>query len=167
LQSFKKGEEQAFDQLYREYFISLSYFANQLIHNAAGAEDIVQDCFVSLWKRRHKLGHIEDIKNYLYTSIRYQCMRVLSKREKQLPVDQTITDDATIENLIITAETAKEIYRLIETLAPGMQQVIKLYYLEGKSYTEIAQILGIDAESVRKAKYRALLTLRKTNIPLS
>lgn len=166
LESFQKGEEQAFDQLFREYFAALSYFANQLIHNSAEAEDIVQDCFVSLWKRRKKLSHIESIKSYLYTSIRYQCIKYLSKKEKQSPGEHLPAEEATIEGMIIAAETAKELYQLIETLAPRMQEVIRLYYLEGKTYTEIGKIIGIDPESVRKQRYRALLALRKTIIPV-
>ncbi len=83
-----------------------------------------------------------------------------------LPTDLVPANQPDIEQLIITAETAQELYQLIETLAPRMQEVIKLYYLEGKSYTEIAQLIGIDAESVRKQRYRALVTLRKTKIPL-
>lgn len=162
--AFQKGEEHAFDMVFREYFAALTYFANHLIHNSSEAEDIVQDCFVSLWKRRKKLSHIESIKSYLYTSIRYQCLKYLRNKKKQLPDELSPADQPNVEKLIIVAETAKELYQLIETLAPGMQEVIKLYYLEGKSYNEIAKLLGIDSESVRKQKYRGLLALRKTII---
>jgi RNA polymerase sigma-70 factor (ECF subfamily) len=169
IKSLHKGEEQAFDRLFREYFASLTYFAFQLIHNEKEAEDIVQDCFVALWNRRSSIDHIESIKSYLYTSIRYRCINYLKKtRSVSGPdkiSDELVDESADMESLIITAETANEIYRLIELLPPRMQQVVRLYFMEGKSYQEIGALLNTDPETVRNQRFKALQFIRKTIIP--
>lgn len=166
LHAFRKGEEKAFDQLFREYFAPLSYFAHGLIQQQADAEDIVQDCFIALWKRRQQLTHIESIKSYLYTSIRYQCLKYLRKKRKQLDNTSDLPTEPTVEALIISADTARQLYQLIQTLSPSLQDVIRLYYLEGKSNHEIAGILHIDPESVSRQRLRGLIALRKTKISL-
>jgi len=161
LAALQRGDDTAFDQLFREYFIPLSYFAQELTGDTLAAEDIVQDCFVSLWNRRSKLPDIVSFKSYLYTSVRYQCMKYLKKRKLERVIFMLTAPEPSEEPVQVLAETSRTILSRLGTLTPTLQQVIRLYYLEGKSYREIAQLLQIDPESVRKQKFRALGQLRK------
>lgn len=161
LAALHRGDDTAFDQLFRDFFIPLSYFAQELTGDTLVAEDIVQDCFVSLWNRRNKLPDIVSFKSYLYTSVRYQCMKYVNKRKRQEAVALETAPAPAADASLVVAETARTILALLGTLTPRLQQVIRLYYLEGKSYREIAQLLKIDPESVRKQKFRALGQLRK------
>lgn len=164
--SFQRGEEVAFDCLYREYFAALTYFANRILADTDTAEDVVQDCFVQLWQRREKLSHIKAIKSYLYTSVRNQCLKQLEKQKKQMIYNEPDKADPGIEAAVIAAETARELYQFIATLSPALQQIIRLYYLEGKSNREIAQQLQIEPDTVTRQRLRAILALRKTKISL-
>ena len=134
MKSFRRGEEVAFDQLFREYFAALSLFAYRLTGDEQQAEDIVQDCFVSLWERRRGLKHIDSIKSYLYTSIRYRC---IDNRKKLMNVPLNAEDPQLVQTeglpgaAIIEAETAALIYQMLEALPARMKTVIKMYYLEG------------------------------------
>lgn len=71
-----------------------------------------------------------------------------------------------MEETVIAAETARELYQFIETLSPALQQIIRLYYLEGKSNREIAQQLQIEPDTVIRQRLRAIMALRKTKISL-
>ena len=165
LYAFKKGEEKAFDQLFREYFAPLSLFAYQLLHNEEEAEDIVQNCFEKLWKRRKSLPHIESIKSYLYTSIRYSCINSLKNKKNEviqqslLPEIKDFTSD--VESLIVMTETIRELYAVVELLPERMREVFKLYYLEGKSYKEISEILHTEPETIRNQRFKAIQFIRK------
>jgi RNA polymerase sigma-70 factor (family 1) len=165
LLSFHKGEEQAFDCLFREYFPSLTYYANRFLHSRDSAEDIVQDCFVLLWQKRDQLQQVLLIKSYLFTTVRNQCFKFLQKKKKEA-VDIFAEDVPDAAATLITAETASELYRLISKLTPSLQQVIRLYYLEGKSNHEIAKLLDIQPDTVIRQRLRAILTLRKAKISL-
>ncbi|MBN8674340.1 MAG: RNA polymerase sigma-70 factor [Chitinophagales bacterium] len=164
--SFQQGEEAAFDCLFREYFPSLAYFANRIVSNPATAEDLVQDCFVQLWQRRDRLSHVKAIKSYLYTSVRNKCLKFLEQQKRQATFNEPDKADPGIEDVVIAAETARELYQFIETLSPALQQVIRLYYLEGKSNREIAQQLQIEPDTVTRQRLRAIMALRKTKISL-
>ncbi|MBL0336170.1 MAG: sigma-70 family RNA polymerase sigma factor, partial [Chitinophagaceae bacterium] len=121
LPSFQRGDEEAFDRLFREYFPSLTYFAQRIIYDPDTAEDIVQDCFVLLWQRRTRLQHITAIKSYLYTTVRNQSLKHLDKLKRQ-KVFNTQLQESSFEESLIAAETARELYSMIATLSPALQQ---------------------------------------------
>lgn len=164
--SFRRGEEAAFDCLYREYFASLTYFANRILADTDTAEDVVQDCFVQLWQRRDRLHHIKAIKSYLYSSVKNQCLKQLEQQKRNTAFNEPDKSEPGIEAAVIAAETARELYQFIATLSPALQQIIRLYYLEGKSNREIAQQLQIEPDTVTRQRLRAIMALRKTKISL-
>lgn len=166
LNSFHRGEEEAFDCLYRDYFPSLAYFANRLLSNPVTAEDIVQDCFVLLWQRRDRVSHITAIKSYLYASVRNQCLKHIERIQRQQLLSIPAGEQACIEEAVIASETARELYQLIDSLSPALKQIIRLYYLEGKSNKEIAEQLQIEPDTVIRQRLRAIIALRKTKISL-
>mgnify|MGYP001243068101 CR=1 FL=1 len=164
--SFRRGEEAAFDCLYREYFPSLTYFANRILADTDTAEDVVQDCFVQLWHRRERLSHIKAIKSYLYTSVKNKCLKQLEQQKRNTAFKEPDKSEQGTEAAVIAAETARELYQFIETLSPALQQIIRLYYLEGKSNREIAQQLQIEPDTVIRQRLRAIMALRKSKISL-
>lgn len=166
LTSFQQGEEEAFDYLFREYFTSLTYFAHRYLPDSATAEDIVQDSFVLLYQRRDRLKHISFIKSYLYTTVRNQCLKHLEQNRRNQITINLPTEERSCEEKLIAAETAHQLYQLIDKLTPALQQIIRLYYLEGKSNQEIAKQLGIEPDTVIRQRLRAIMALRKTKILL-
>ena len=164
--AFREGDEAAFDCLFREYFAPLTYFANSILRDGKSAEDIVQDAFVILWQRRKRHDHVTAITSYLYTTVRNQCLKQLRKEGRRKTQPPEPVNEASIEEAMIAAETARELYQVISTLSPALQQVVKLFYLDGKSPAEIAGLLDILADTVARQRLRALIALRKTKISL-
>ncbi len=164
--SFQRGEEAAFDALFREYHASLTYYASRFLSNEKTSEDIVQDCFVILWQRRDKMENITAIKSYLYTVVRNQCLKALKRPHKLYVASADDVYTAPIEEDLIAAEIARELHKQIATLSPALQKVIQLYYIEGKSNREIARDLEIEPDTVTRQRLRALVALRKTKISL-
>jgi RNA polymerase sigma-70 factor (ECF subfamily) len=166
--AFTRGDELAFDQLFREYFASLSLFAFRLIGDGNAAEDIVQDCFVMLWERRRQLEHVAAVKSYLYTAIRYRSIDYLkrSKLTSGIGWEENLRpNEGGVDAEMIMAETAQLLYRILDELPARMQEVVRLYYLEEKSYREIGEILQTEPETVRNQRFKALAFLRKRFIP--
>lgn len=166
--AFREGRQEGFDQLFRELFTPLSYFAVKLVKEPSLAEDIVQDCFVKLWDKREELGHVKSLKSYLYRMVRNACLKHLERSNiSSGELDQSRPDtDPEIEKSLIAAETARELYQYISSLSPALQQIIRLYYLEGMTNREIATALNIESDSVTRQRLRAILALRKMRISL-
>lgn len=161
-------DETAFDSLFRELFAPLSYFAVKLVKEPSLADDIVQDCFVKLWEKREELSHVKALKNYLYSMVRNACLKHLERGKISTgELEENLPDpDLVIEKSLIAAETARELYHFISSLSPALQQIIRLYYLEGMNNREIATALNIEPDSVTRQRLRAIMALRKMKISL-
>ena len=68
-------------------------------------------------------------------------------------------------NQIIESELMASIQQAIDNLPERMKQVVQMHYLEDKSLKEIGQEIGIDPETARSHRYRAIQLLKKTIIP--
>jgi len=164
--AFQNGDEKGFDFIFRQYYTTLCFFANSIIHNEDEAKDIVQDCFVKLWDSQTINERSETIKSYLYTIVRNRCLDFLRKkkviRKAELQIIKSKTDwDFVYTDEVAFAEMIQQIEGHIEELTSRMQKVIKLYYVEGKKYKQIASELNSSPEAVRKQKTRAIKIIRQ------
>lgn len=160
--AFRRGEEIAFDWIFRHYHGPLTYYAFEFVGDRAIAKDMVQDCFVKLWQHRRRCAHINDIRAYLYTSVRHCCIDWLKSRKKEIPLpapESYETDSAYLES-----EVLARVQQAIELLPQRMKQVVTMYYLEDKSLEEIGLVIGIDPETARSHRYRGIQFIKKTII---
>jgi RNA polymerase sigma-70 factor (family 1) len=166
LPPFRQGEEKAYDFFFRQYYTSLCFFANRLLNNQTDAEDIVQDCFTKLWSRRTSFDKSETIRSFLYSTVKNACIDRLRKNQShELSRNGFIYLNESAEQSclegITRAETLREIYTLINHLPTRMQQVFRMFYIDGMNYAEIASYFKTSPETVRKQKAKALSLLRE------
>jgi RNA polymerase sigma-19 factor, ECF subfamily len=163
---FQMGEQETFDFFFRQYYTSLCFFANSILHDEEAAKDVVQDCYIKLWNSHTIKERANTVKSFLYTAVRNKCLdflrkkKVMNKAELQL-IKAGSDSDFDYFNEVAFAEMIREIVGHIEELPSTMQKVFKLYYIEGKKYKQIAKELHSSPEAVRKQKTRALTIIRQ------
>jgi RNA polymerase sigma-70 factor (ECF subfamily) len=158
------GDEDAFEQLYRDLKPRLLRAAGHFLgHQDSGAEDAVHDALAAA------LPHLKDFRfeSSLYTWLnRFVvnfCYHQLNKRKKNV-LTETIQLEGWAKPL--SPDAPQELRRAIEAdlaeLSPDHAQVIRLRDLEGRSYEETAQVLGLAVGTVmsRLARARAALKIR-------
>ena len=158
------GEEKAFDYFFRQYYSALSYFANNIIGDEEEARDIVQDTFIKLWNSQTISERSETVKSFLYTTARNKCVDVLRKRKTTENAQRELTErnpDPDCFDETAFAEMMRLLNDHLAELPLKVQQIIKLYYVDGKKYHEIASEVESTPEAVRKQKERALKILRR------
>ena len=75
-------------------------------------------------------------------------------------------DALAVEDPALTAYTEQDDLRAaIARLTPNQQYIIRAYYFEGRTFTDIAQTLGVSVSSVTRAAERAKKTLKKSLCP--
>src|ERR1700744_402312 len=77
--SLRNDEAGAFTEIYERYWDRLLVYTMRVIRQQPGAEDIVQELFVSIWRRRHELDIEHALSTYLYNSVRYLAFRYIEK----------------------------------------------------------------------------------------
>lgn len=75
----KSGNENAFTEIYNRYWDRLYYIAHKLLKDTENAEEIVQEVFLALWKKREAI-EIQSLNQYLAAMTRYAVYRHLRKR---------------------------------------------------------------------------------------
>lgn len=164
-----RGDDRAFDELYRLYSAALVLFAYQLTHDEAIAEDLVQEAYIKIWNRREKIEMVVNLKSYLYMIVKNACFDWLADRKKtrhdEIREQDQESRDADIEQWIIFTETMQEVQSAIERLPNRMKKVFSLYYLEGRSTREISRLMQTSERTVNHQRQTAMRQIRKTIIP--
>lgn len=147
-------------QLFRTHYAEMYRLAILLLRDDDVARDIVHDVFEALLVS----GSADVSAAYLLTAVRNRCLnhiRSLSVRERMIEVypvgelemaDEEWPDDATIAR--IRSVVSKD-------LTESCRRVVNLRYLDGKSYQEISEILGISKAAVYKHLRHAIDVLRE------
>ena len=79
---FLQGDVTALEELVREYGDALVRFAYCYVKDSAAAEDIMEDAFATLLVRRRHFSECDNLRAYLYKTVRNRCLDYLRKRKK-------------------------------------------------------------------------------------
>ncbi len=150
---------QEIDLIFQQYYRPLCLYATHYLHDIDEAEDVVQDCFVKLISRSIMP---ENIKAFLYTSVRNAC---IDRLRRQSPIDTeispsdlsgTISDDQAQESSFREAE----LWTAIELLPERCREIFLMSKRDGMTYREIAEELDLSEKTVEHQISKALKTLR-------
>ena len=135
--------------------------------NREEAEDIVQDTLIKVWNSRNKWQQLDSIEAYSLTIARNLSLDRIKKMENQ----NDSLEEQTTERLDETSSTPSErmiqkdklniVKRMIDELPEKQRSCIQLRDIEGKSYKDIALILGITEEQVKINIFRARQTIKQ------
>ena len=148
------NDQHAFEAIYRQYFIRLFRFCYAIVHEKGPAEEIVNDVFLSIWKKRDGLPAIDNFEVYLYISAKNHCLNHLRRRNTRPSIDINDLSDEALrfqpdpESLLIGAETLKKVVAAIDRLPPKCRLIFKLIKEDGLKYKDVARLLDLSIKTV-------------------
>ena len=148
------NDEHAFEKLYRQYFIRLFRFCYAIVHEKGVAEEIANDVFLGVWKRRDNLPVIDNLEVYLYVSAKNHCLNHLRRQHPQSSLDIDDLNEEALqfqpdpESLLIGAETLKKAVAAIDRLPPKCKIIFKLIKEDGLKYKDVARLLDLSIKTV-------------------
>jgi RNA polymerase sigma-70 factor (ECF subfamily) len=161
-----KGEEDAFRTLFTAYRPQVYHVARKLLQLETQAEDALQEIFLKIWLNREKLPEIRSFSAYLNTITRnylYNALRRLACEEvflQQLARPGLASEGETVLSPMVLRELRELLQRVIATLTPQQRRVFQLSRMEGLRHEEIAALLDISRETVKKHLGEALRIVR-------
>lgn len=134
--------------------------AYRITLHTAEAEDITQDTLIRVWNKRHELEDVRSLEAYCLTVCRNLANDRRELHEAQnLSLDGTPCDapDTTPEadSRMEHDERLQWVHRLMAKLPERQRSILHLRDIEGHSYREIADILGVSEEQVKVNLFRA------------
>jgi RNA polymerase sigma-70 factor (ECF subfamily) len=150
-----KGDENAFQELYENYRNKVFYIAWKLLRSKDNAEDVLQEIFIKIWTHKEKLPDIENFNAYLNTLIRnhiYNCLRKQANEENFIleAAKQDINDSNLTFDTVLLHELQHKLQSAVYQLSPQQKRVFELSRLEGFTHKEIAEMMNISKETVKK-----------------
>jgi RNA polymerase sigma-70 factor, ECF subfamily len=169
LDRLRKGDEAAFDAIFRAWYPSLVRASESIVRSRAVAEEIVQDVMLELWKRRESLADNSSPQAYLFQSTRNRSLNHVrhARVEKQGEPFATRPEsvDAIAHSHIVEDEMRAAMERAIDGLPERCREIFELSRIRGLKYLEIAAMLGISVKTVEAQMGKALRILREELSP--
>jgi RNA polymerase sigma-70 factor (ECF subfamily) len=159
-----KGDAAAFEEIHRRYSRLVYNVALRMTGNAADAEDLTQESFISVLRSVRGFRGEAAFATWLYRLAVNQ-VRMHFRRRRSRPFEQTgdevITERAAARRACATHAVERiAIERAVETLPPGYRAAFVLHDVAGYEHEEIGRMLGCNAVTSRSQLHRARAKLR-------
>lgn len=149
----REGNEHAFEKIYHLYSPRLYGKLVKLVKSDSHAQEILQDVFLKLWEYKKSIDPEKSFRSFLFKIAENKVYDFFRKaaRDKTLELELIASCSANfnmIEEYTPVEENLIILQKAIEMLPPQRQQVFRLCKLEGKSYKEVSELLGISVSTI-------------------
>lgn len=146
------------NQLYR--------LALRVTLDSAEAEDIVQETLIKVWNRRDSWDTIDNIEAFCLTVCRNLALDSVKRQARRnVSIDEAQTDSPdsgyTPSEQAIADDQIAIVRRIVDSLPEKQRSCIQLRDFEGKSYRDIATILGITEDQVKVNIFRGRKAIKE------
>lgn len=169
LTRLRAGDHAAFDALFRQWYEPVVRAANRILHESGVAEELAQDVFLELWRRRESLPDGSSVPGYLLQAVRNRSLnhlRHLQVQKKSQVFVEALSEPAEQADADAhTGELEQAIRTAIDALPPRTREVFLMSRERNLKYGEIAEQLGVTVKAVEANMSRALRMLREKLAP--
>jgi RNA polymerase sigma-70 factor, ECF subfamily len=157
-------EENAFRDLFEEYYAPLVLFAFNYVKDQDEAEEMVQEVMTNVWIKAETITITSSVKSYLYGCVRNACLNHLKHQKivNQYQSHQLATAPASFDETPLELEELQEKLRTaLDKIPARCREVFELNRFEGLRYKEIAAQLNLSLKTVENQMGKALKILRE------
>jgi RNA polymerase sigma factor (sigma-70 family) len=163
----RDGNVDSFGCIHCELYAPLYRYLIKIIKDEDACQDVLQDLFVKLWERKEKLGAISFVKVYFFKCARSMAINYLKNKHNQnVSFVEGMEADVVFsqEEILVKHENNSQAVRILtlalNDLPKRQREMIFLKYFDGWNYDEIAQVTGINYQSVVNHVHRGIVQLR-------
>ena len=156
------GERAAFEELFEMYQPRLKYYLRRLDSSGTNVDDILQDTWLTVFKKIHKLKDARSFTVWLYRIARNKVYDGFSRKDRlvRLPQEDELPVSDTAPPTF-DANDAEKLHKALNKLKPYHREVLTLCFLEQMPYQSIADVVGCNIGTVRSRIFYAKQSLRE------
>jgi RNA polymerase sigma-70 factor (family 1) len=175
VENLRKGDVDAFDQIYARYSGKLYAFGLKYLRSEAEASELVQSVFLKLWENAKTLRTDSSFRSYLFTIAYNDMCKLFRKRSYQQKfiadtLYESTQESNAIEEGIDYQSMLDRVLKIVDRLPERQKTVFLKSRQEGKSSREIAAEVGLSPGTVDNYISEALkfirYSLRGESIPV-
>lgn len=165
-----KQDHEAFGQLIDRHASAIVNLAYRMVGNRAEAEDLAQEAFLTAFKALSTFRADSKFSTWLYRIAANKCKDWLrAKRPGQGPydvdadevLDLYVAEERTPEQLLSQQQVGQELEQAIQRLPPLYREAFVLKHVEGLSYEQMEDILGVNGDTLKMRVYKGRLQLSR------
>ena len=146
------------DELYRLHAAEVFRYAYAVLGNRADAEDVTQTTFVNALRALERGEKPRKPTNWLIT-IAHNLIRQRFRQQQSRPLEVELDRDVAVAEETDDGPSIDELVRALQRIPPTQRQALVLRELEGRSYSEIGELLGISQSALEALIFRARRSL--------
>jgi RNA polymerase sigma-70 factor (sigma-E family) len=149
------GAERHVTALYQAHALSLARLALLMLGDSASAQDVVQDAFLGLYRRWHKLADVGAAPAYLRSSVLNGCRTLLKQRSRASfhPAEELLES---AEATLIHTEEQRSVLAAVRRLPARQREALVLRYYLDMTEDQAARAMGVSRGTVKSATSRAV-----------
>lgn len=166
IRTVRGGDSEAFARVVETYQRRIFGLVLMMIHDRAGAEDVMQESFIRAYARLERYDQARDFYPWLATISVRLAQNWLRRRASisahegvEMSPERGGTSDVLGE--VMEDETAQRLWRTVASLPRGERMVVFLHYREGMKVGEVATMLGVADGTVKTMLFRARKKLQR------
>ena len=161
-------ETDKFNLLYKKYYHLVFYILDSIVHDKWTAEDLMQETFLRLSQNLHKIGSVDQLetKYYIITIAKHLAFDHLDSAKKMTYTSMDHLNESSIfvEEDVLAFCIETEEYEMLLAMIAQLKDIdkipLQLKYINHLSTKEIARVLDLPAETVKKRITRAKTQLQ-------
>lgn len=183
IRKVQDGDVNAFEDLVAAYEKNVYNLALRMTGNPEDAEDMAQEAFLKAYNSLSAFRGDSKFSVWLYRIVSNVCLDYLRKKNKRGTVSLSVEDDdgedtqldlpdlsQSPEEVLEKKLTREAVQRGLAALPPDARQILLLREVQGLSYDEIGEVLGLEIGTVKSRIFRArkklvAFLLQDGNIP--
>lgn len=155
-------DDRIFKAVFNMFYPRAYTFTLKLLRDEAASADITQEAFLYMWEKAYRFPDLLAFKSYLYHCLKNKALNYIRdhrvEREMQ-ELEDVFVDEVAIDHLIIKQELKARVLDEVNRLG-GVKREVILLRLEGYSYDEISEELGLSINTVKTHKKQAYKDLK-------
>jgi RNA polymerase sigma factor (sigma-70 family) len=158
----RADDDKAFERLYERHVGNVYRYAVAMLGDQADAEDVTQTTFMNAYRAFKQGTRPEKPQSWLIAIAHNVCrqrFRQAQRRPREVAFDERLGDGEPFEP--IDAPSAEDLRRALSQLPANQRAAVVMRELEGCSYAEIAEVLGISVSALETLLFRARRALRE------
>lgn len=166
LEGIAGGDESSLAALYDRYHLLAFSLALRVVNDRGRAEDVVQDAFLSVWRKAGSFAEGRgSVKTWLTSIVRNRAIDVVRARRESDADDEAVLlalrdPSPSVVEQVTAALDAETIRAAMSALPIEQRQAVVMAYFEGRSHSEISEVTGLPLGTVKSRIRLAMQRLK-------
>ncbi len=145
------GDITAFERILYFYEKAVYNYCLRVLKDSSNAKDITQETFIKVYKHHKEIDPDKNMKTWIFTiatNAMYDLFRS-KKRKREISLEENIETIDMSSSYYTEEGIVRDVENALFQIKPEYREAILLFYQQGFSYNDIAEILGIPINTVK------------------